>query len=109
MFKKMQEKYVLPMAKYEKVLPDRVLKGWLKTQPSIKEIALYYLGVQVQSPASMPSILEHLEKHAGLTIGENDPWKEGCYDAEAWERSNEVNTLEFFDARKEFRNKGKID
>ena len=107
MFQKLKDRYFAPMAKYEKHVPETYMKGWLKTQPSIKEVALYFIGVQGQRPASMPAILASLEKHAGLTIGENDPWFLGCYSAEAWENSREVNTLEFFDARKDFCNTGK--
>lgn len=82
MVQRYADRYHAPLANYVDHVPERYFREWVKTHPSLDELAFYYIGVQNQRPEQFTGILVNLEKYLGYDL----PAAEGILTADYWER-----------------------
>lgn len=96
MVRRYADRFQQPLFRYASSLPDKYFHGWLKTKPTIDQVALYYLGVKKIEVGHFISILVHLERNGLYTvlaipgILTTDFW-------EAWRRNNIVLIMSAYD------------
>lgn len=96
MVQRYADRFQQPLVKYTSSLPEKYFHGWLKTKPTIDEIALYFLGVRQIDVGRFVSVLINLERNNLYTvlaipgILTTDFW-------EAWRRNNAALIMSAYD------------